>query len=61
MTIYHYYTVAAGIYAGYVLGVMHAKQHTHWKNFVVAIVTGACWPMAVLYGAYLRHGSSPKG
>lgn len=55
MTFYHFYTIYGGIFSAYTLGVMHGKGHTHWKNFAMALVTGAIWPVAVCYGIYATH------
>lgn len=57
MNAYHYYVIAAGMVAAYTLGVMHGRDHTHWKNAAVALLTGAFWPLAVLYGICLAHFS----
>lgn len=55
MTALHYYTVYAGVFAAYALGVMHGKGHTHWKNLIAVLCVGAAWPLAALYGFYLTH------
>lgn len=55
MNAYHYYVIVAGMVAAYTLGVMHGRDHTHWKNTAVAFLGGALWPLTVLYGIYLAH------
>ena len=49
------YLIWATGYSCYVLGQMHGKGHTHWKNALVALAVGALWPAAVCYGFYLTH------
>ena len=41
------YLIWATGYSCYVLGQMHGKGHTHWKNALVALAVGALWPAAV--------------
>lgn len=55
-----YETWAIG-YACYTLGMMHGKGCTHWKNMVVAIVTGLAWPAAMVYGIYATHFNKGGG
>lgn len=61
MTWMHYYTITGGFCAAYVLGLMHGKEHTGWKNLVMALTTGALWPIAVCYGIYMTHFNVPNG
>jgi hypothetical protein len=60
MSAYHFYILASGCFACYVLGVMHAKGHTGWSNWSMAVLIGAAWPASIIYGAYLVH-IEPKG
>lgn len=55
MTTYHYYVLLGSMVSTYTLGLMHAKNHRHWKNVLMALATGVLWPLAMLYGIYLYH------
>lgn len=55
MTIHHYYIICAACFAGYTLGLMHGKGHTHWRNCAAALLTGMLWPVALCYGIYTAH------
>lgn len=49
------YLALAMFQAGYLLGLMHAKGHTHWLNTVVSLLFGLVWPVPFFWGVYLIH------
>lgn len=58
MTVYHYYVIAGGGYACYMLGIKHALGHKGWKNFGLVLLSCAAWPAMVPYGIWLAHFST---
>lgn len=50
-----FYLITACAMTFYTLGIMHEKGHTHWKNGVAAFWLGMAWPVAVLWGIWIKH------
>lgn len=54
--IFFFYTWLAGCYASYMMGLFHGKGRKGWQHIIVAIVFGAAWPAAAVWGAWIEHG-----
>lgn len=54
-----WYVQIAAFFGIYMLGLFHGQQKTDWRYAVVATLTGAIWPIFVLYGAVIQFNEKP--